>query len=361
MAQCRCFLKKGRCHTHPNNCRLHCAICVPPEARRKRGRPRRDSQIGARSSDGGPIQRRRTSRTAAPSPGSLKEVDEHVGLVEQVPAVFSATNAVWDGTSMASLSRFFEQDRIRSSIPSKAIRNRKDAKEHMSIEDWNKLIRAMQKISSKLASALCENDANQLVHDAGLSMAGVSNDTKPIAAAVFEHYRQSKKASLERRSLAAVLAASLESRRRILNVSRSVQQPLKPIGSTVFDRALRDSSTMLHGQPLTKTTIRRKRFNEDCVKEALSFLLSEDYVGVLSWGTKKVKLSSNETVQLPSLVRKKSRTIMFKEYLSWFKEQHNDSAVVHLPRSTVFEILKTVTNGQRRALCSRLPSWYSCL
>jgi hypothetical protein len=40
---------------------------------------------------------------------------------------------------------------------------------------------------------------------------------------------------------------------------------------------------------------------------------------------------------------------MWQEYQTWFKEKHGDDEV-HLPRTAVFEILRHVTNGQKRAL-----------
>lgn len=48
----------------------------------------------------------------------------------------------------------------------------------------------------------------------------------------------------------------------------------------------------------------RVRFNPENVREVVKFILQPKMVGVLSWGTKTVRLSRSERIELPSLMRR---------------------------------------------------------
>ena len=65
--------------------------------------------------------------------------------------------------------------------------------------------------------------------------------------------------------------------------------------------ALADSQSILEGLKLIKPII-----EEAVVIEAVSCILSPVNVGVLSWGTKVVKLSEQESVTLPCVTRRKT-------------------------------------------------------
>lgn len=310
---CRCALKKGRCLEHYDNCRVHCPICQPAPTKRKRGRPRKDSVEASRTT-----ARRRTSRIAAPDVGSMREPNEHEGFVQDPPSttVVSAIQAVWDGT-VSSLGRFLRISRLRRNVPPVEVR-KQGTKQSMRPDHWKSLVQAVSQVTRRVSLLFCPNDSNTLDQDVGLILAGGSNEIerqKALVECVYDFYTSSKKASIERRALCAVLATAMETRQAVVRVSRGTSAPMSNVmSSACFDRAKQDATSMKEGRALVKKTIRRTRFNHDLVEEALKFLLSEDFINVLSWGVKNVKLSANDVVMLPSLVRRKTRSDMFKEY-----------------------------------------------
>ena len=235
----------------------------------------------------------RPSRASAPRPGTLNITDDEIAMPVRrnvVPAITASTE--WDGASIATLCRWLDMEHVRNSLPSMDVRNRPDAKKHISTQDWTKLIRAAVKMIRKILPALCKHDAKTLEYDVGRALSGSTTDTTSVVATLYTLYNNSKNASLEKRGFGAVLSSALNSRRLVMKTGVDVDVPLvKGFGSTQLARGLRDATTIQAGKALTKTIIRRKRFDENIVREALLFLLSEDFIGVLSWGVKKVKLT----------------------------------------------------------------------
>ena len=70
------------------------------------------------------------------------------------------------------------------------------------------------------------------------------------------------------------------------------------IGGYARMTALTDSQAILEGLELIKPIQTRARVEEAVVIEAVSWILSPVNVGVLSWGTKVLKLSQQESDRL---------------------------------------------------------------
>ena len=68
------------------------------------------------------------------------------------------------------------------------------------------------------------------------------------------------------------------------------------------------------GQSLRIPVISRSRFDEKALKEAVMYILSKDNVVPISWGTKDIKLTDNETVTLPALTRQKTPKHLYDNY-----------------------------------------------
>ena len=72
--------------------------------------------------------------------------------------------------------------------------------------------------------------------------------------------------------------------------------------------ALADSQAIREGLELIKPIQTRARVEKAVVIEAVSWILSPVNVGVLSWGTKVVKLSEQESVTSSSLCNTSQNT-----------------------------------------------------
>ena len=110
------------------------------------------------------------------------------------------------------------------------------------------------------------------------------------------------------------------------------------IGGYARMTALADSQAILESLELIKPII-----EEAVVIEAVSCILSPVNVGVLSWGTKVVKLSEQESVTLPCVTRRKTRKHMFDDYCKVFERQAQI-----LGRSTFYRIVKEITGGEEK-------------
>ena len=117
------------------------------------------------------------------------------------------------------------------------------------------------------------------------------------------------------------------------------------IGGYARMTALADSQAILEGLELIKPIQTRARVEEAVVIEAVSWILSPVNVGVLSWGTKVVKLSEQESVTLPCVTRRKTRKHMFDDYCKVFERQAKI-----LGRSTFYRIVKEITGGEEKII-----------
>lgn len=63
------------------------------------------------------------------------------------------------------------------------------------------------------------------------------------------------------------------------------------MGGTSEDAAYRDMKLILDGNELIKPLVTRERVSKELVEECVAWVLTQDNVGVLSWGTKQVKFT----------------------------------------------------------------------
>ena len=83
------------------------------------------------------------------------------------------------------------------------------------------------------------------------------------------------------------------------------------------------------------------------------FILSKDNVVPISWGTNYIKLTDNETVTLPVLIRQKAPKHLYDNYLAFCNDKDTDAAGESFPsisRGMYYEILTKITNGGEEML-----------
>ena len=109
--------------------------------------------------------------------------------------------------------------------------------------------------------------------------------------------------------------------------------------------AKEDFESLMNGDPLTKTKRTYSIISEDVLHKAVNFILSENNVVSISYGTKKVKLSKYEIIELPSLTRKRSMHDIFKAYMGTMKENEKS-----LSRASMFNLMGHLTNQDEAVL-----------
>ena len=63
----------------------------------------------------------------------------------------------------------------------------------------------------------------------------------------------------------------------------------------------------------------RKQFKDKSIEHAVKFILSEDHVRTLSWGSMDKVILPTEAIMLPKLQRLSTRKIMWELYMEYFK------------------------------------------
>jgi hypothetical protein len=208
----------------------------------------------------------------------------------------------------------------------------------------------LKKLIKKVVTEVCK--ALSPVNAVELERAVTENPGKietSVTASAAELYATSKPASVERRVLRAVLIYKLEPV-DLEELGRRPDAHFATMNQEAIARARADAQRIKEGQVLKCEPITRARVNDESIKHVVEHILSERNVGFLSWGTKRVQLQ-HETVVLPSMVRRRTRTSMYKAYKEEIAQATAaNPRVAGIGESLFFTICSTITNGQKRAL-----------
>ena len=105
-------------------------------------------------------------------------------------------------------------------------------------------------------------------------------------------------------------------------------------------KAKEDIKILEKSGSLEQTHHSRKKVSDEVVEFAVSFILS-DYVQRLSWDTKKIRLCSNETIELPKIIRCIGLEDLYVVYKSTCEEQHKTP----LGKTKFRELAGKITSG----------------
>ena len=106
-----------------------------------------------------------------------------------------------------------------------------------------------------------------------------------------------------------------------------------------------DYDKLICGESLSITKRYFCRTDNDTLKKSIDFILSQDNVVSVSYGTKVVKLSDNEIIQLPKLQRKRTRIDIIKAYLNITKKDSN-----HVSQRSMYNLLNLLTSTDQASL-----------
>ena len=95
----------------------------------------------------------------------------------------------------------------------------------------------------------------------------------------------------------------------------------------------------------------RKRFKDESIEHAVKFILSEDHVRTLSWGSMDKVISPNETIVLPKLHRLITRKIMWESYMEYFKTDENKKKPC-IGQTTFHMLCKELTSSDEIVISS---------
>ena len=157
--------------------------------------------------------------------------------------------------------------------------------------------------------------------------------------------KASKKNTVERRVLRAVLYNAVSNKSE-LHYLMSQHQFTFATGNS-RTTALHDFTTLCNGGLITKKKVHFSRVDDDVIKKAVEFILSEKNVIASSYGTRNIKLCDNEIINLPKLTRKKSKVDIIRSYMSYTIEDE-----VNLSKRTMYRMLAYITANDQATLCA---------
>ena len=103
-----------------------------------------------------------------------------------------------------------------------------------------------------------------------------------------------------------------------------------------IDQARKHAALVGPGRPKDPPEIRRTRLDPVRVDHFIDFIASPHYLQDVAFGTKVLKLSNGEHMEIPNVVRTVTATRLVNLYLSFCKEEE----FMPLGRSTLFTMLK---------------------
>ena len=109
-------------------------------------------------------------------------------------------------------------------------------------------------------------------------------------------------------------------------------------GLTKFriDEARKHAFQTKPGEPIEPPTITRTRLDPTKVDHFVDFVSSPSFLQDVAYGTKTLKLSSGEKIDIPNVVR----TVISSRLIQLYQAYCTESGFTPLGRSTLFNILK---------------------
>ena len=245
---------------------------------------------------------------------------------------------------------------MKRELPSKHLRETSMNIEADNKSKYRRLVTLGYKMTVEVVRTLCPDPSKDQLFNDILAMLNkhmdksVENDRSStikqkydkLSSALCLCTKNSKKNTIERKVCRAILYKGTSNKQ----LSCLLKQHSFTF-STGEARAVakEDFESLMNGDPLTKTKRTYSIISEDVLHKAVNFILSENNVVSISYGTKKVKLSKYEIIELPSLTRKRSMHDIFKAYMGTMKENEKS-----LSRASMFNLMGHLTNQDEAVL-----------
>ena len=172
--------------------------------------------------------------------------------------------------------------------------------------------------------------------------------------------------SLQRRVLFAVLAGNM-SRKQILKLMQDADSSHRAredygsnsdngdgeeegsesirLGKDRFTRGRRDFGRLYSGHEILTPVRTRLRFPVEVLDSAIKFILSQNNVITLSWGTKKFRVGG-KSVEFPVVMRRKRKSHIVDEYV---KAMSHLAQADRLGSTSMFELVGLLTNKELKS------------
>ena len=286
----------------------------------------------------------------------------HPTLPDIPDNIITRINTKLDFSSMKNTTKIhylidlLEQPKYtKTDLPSMKLRQSSINLEEDNKAKYKQLVHLGYKMYKKLLSILCsgpsqfklQSDILQLFereHRLTLneSIRCSQKNYELLSTALCLCTKSSQKRSIERRICRAILYKG--------TTKSELENLLEKHGFTFATGRLRkaaksDFETLKAGHKLSTRTQGHCRVSLVVLEKAVSFILSEHNVVARSYGTITVKLSQREIIEIPCLMRKKTRSDIYRDYVNLTE---NDESCIS--RTTLFELMNHLTQDDQSML-----------
>lgn len=329
MPSCKC--KRGPCPTCDAACRRCGCACdgVDPAVALSRGRghrgPNKHKAAAPPSPEATPVEAKRARR------GGDDDDDDD----DHAEGELYDIGGVWRAFAFSAAQR--------KKLPSR--KAREDGTVPAKSSGWSTLVQSVLTAGTRVAEIIYPGGVQEVLITVAERIMGSSpvvRELRTLKEVLATVERASPPGSVQRRVVRAVMAKGL-STDSLGRLKRSHGVPYLGAGTT-GEWARADFVTLEAGELVQKAVRVVQRVPDDIVRRAVEFILTPAHTATLSWGTRVVKLSRTERVELPSLIRRMAAKDMFARYTSTVREDQR------LGRSRFHELVRAITKHKPKLL-----------
>ena len=205
-------------------------------------------------------------------------------------------------------------------------------------EDDKRIVSLVKKIHSSTAHLLYPHRPERLLSQELV----IAPSPVKLIDTVCDFCENAPKNSVARRVARAIAVQSF-SRQTIEELSQTRGLSKTLLKGRARDKAKADFEAIHSGKDLVKVKWARSRTSTEVVEKTVRFLLSPSNISPLSWGTRTVRLSKSEEVELPRLCAHRTTQASFKHYESTVAEPR-------LKRTTFFKLSNSILTQKPKLL-----------
>lgn len=211
---------------------------------------------------------------------------------------------------------------------------------------WPTLVQSVLTAATRVSEILHPGNPQALLEAVARKILGKEPSDKElqnVASTMGDMIRKASPGSTEMRILRAAAVKGFS--KASLDKFHGTQE--LPIGKRSRITGYHDFKNFMEGLAVGRKAFKSARFNEDCLRRAVEFILSPQMVGTLSWGVREVHLDASEKVTLPRLVRRRDIKDMHQSYLATVQPESD-----RVGRSTFYKLVNHITQSGEKLLAA---------
>ena len=256
---------------------------------------------------------------------------------------------------------------IKSSLPRKSQRNEHPDIESVHLRGWNGMVNLTTMCCKQVLSIICPGPSKVKLREHMIrylirsEKIHTKNHTKNVrdykerynflVKSLFDSLKVSKKGSIQRRFLRALIVQGIPTQKDLRLCCINNSHADLSNGHNKAQALIDIKKLMSMTDDIIPQKFSRKRYKDEAIEHAVKFILSEDHVRTLSWGSMDKFVSPTETIVLPKLQRLTTRKMMWESYTDYFKTKENKNKPC-IGRTSFHILCKELTSSDEVVISS---------